>query len=107
MVAQCIWLDGAVVKACRVLRARLAPLGYRVKCGSWMHDRTIEHVARMLGCVVVSSDRAPEPTDVPPRVPWIYVPPWLPGRKSARDLATHILKLVGLYATGSPPPAHP
>ena len=90
----CIWLDGAVRKACRVLRARLLPLGYMVKCNSSMHDRTIEHIARMLGCVIVSSDRHPEPNDVPSRAPWIYIPHDLVARKNARDIATHIIKLV-------------
>ena len=91
---RCIWLDGAARKACQVLRARLLPLGYIVKCNSWMHDRTMEHIARMLGCIIVSSDRRPEPNDVPPRAPWIYLPLDLIAGKSARDLATHIIKLA-------------
>lgn len=66
-----------------------------------MHDRTMEHIARMLGCVIVSSDRHPEPNDVPPRVPWIHIPHNLIARKSARDLATHIIRLVlGNYRLG-------
>jgi len=90
----CIWLDGAARKACKVIKARLLPLGYTVKCNSQMHDRTMEHIARMLGCIIFSSDRHPEPNDVPPRVAWIYLPQDLIVRKNARDLATYIIKLA-------------
>ncbi len=90
----CLWLDGAARKACRVLRARLRPLGYTVLCASWSSDRAMIHAARMWGCMIVSSDKHPGPTDLPRPREWIYIPPDLVGRKSARDLASHIIKIA-------------
>jgi len=86
----CIWLDGSLLKACRVLRARLGPLGYRVVCRSNLPDGAIDYMAARVGCVVATSDEhvVRELT----RACWAKVPQRYVEGKSARDLATHILK---------------
>jgi len=76
---ECIWLDGAVRKACRVLRRRLEPLGYTFKCRSDLPDYYIDLFAKRLGCTaVVSSDR-----DASSMYGWIYIPPSYVGRRNS------------------------
>ena len=90
MAGRCIWLDGSLLKACRVLRARLTPLGFRVVCRAGLPDPALDEMAYRMGCTVASSDghvvRALR------RACWALVPQWYVERKSSRDLATHILK---------------
>lgn len=92
----CIWLDGGLTKACRVLRARLGPLGWRVVCRTGLPDHAIAELARRMGCVVASTDR------LAARLGWVYVPMGYASRKSARDLATHIVKLVSMHLPPTP-----
>ncbi|BES80467.1 hypothetical protein [Pyrodictium abyssi] len=56
MVRRCVWLDGSLLKACRVLRARLGPLGYRAICRSGLPDGAIDAMAARAGCAVATSD---------------------------------------------------
>ncbi|RUM47273.1 MAG: hypothetical protein DSY37_03220 [Hyperthermus sp.] len=101
----CLWLDGSLLKACRVLKARLEPLGYLVVCRHSLPDRAIDSMAARMGCVVASTDqhiiRAVMLTC------WTILPQEHVERKSARDLATLILKQVYRQCLGpmSPGPS--
>lgn len=92
---RCVWVDGALTKACRVLWARLGRLGWRVLCRKDLPDPTIAELASKMGCVVVSTDRFSSR-----RYGWVYIPHWYAERKSARDLATHIVKRACTQARG-------
>ncbi len=94
VLAGCIWLDAMLVKACRVLRARLAPLGYRVVCRSGLPDDLIAEVAARLGCIVVTTDKGFARKRVTRGYRVVYVDAGKAMEKSARDLATLILKTV-------------
>ena len=93
---RCIWLDGSTRKAWRVLRARLRPFGYRIVCKSEVPDDVIEWLSRARGCVVATSD-----SKAARRFGWILVPNWYIERKSARDLATYLIKLLHLNSRRS------
>jgi len=90
---KCIWLDGYARKACRALKRRLEPLGYRVICKSELPDKLIDKLALEWGCVVVTGDRhfAERPVH---RAAWIYLPRRLAERRSSAKLATKIIKMV-------------
>lgn len=89
MPCRCIVLDGGAAKAIRVLRARLAPLGVTIKpAPHGLPDFLVDALARVRGCVVVSTDRDGH------RYGWVVVEPSYAARKSARDLASHIIKLT-------------
>jgi len=92
MDIKCVWLDGGVAKACRVLKARLEPLGIRVVCRLSLPDGVIDELARREGCVVVSTDK------MSPRFGWVLVDHKWVERKSARDIATRVIKLLGLLS---------
>jgi len=89
-LARCLWLDGSLLKACRVLRARLGPLGVRVVCRSGLPDRAIDYMASRAGCAVATTDQ--HVLAVAMQACWAKIPQGYAERKSARDLATHILK---------------
>ena len=81
-------LDGGVAKAYRVLRARLGPLGYDVRVSPpGLPDEVLDGY-RARGYVIVSTDKDAL------RLGWIYVPMSYARWKSARDLASHVIKLV-------------
>jgi len=85
---KCVWVDGGVTKACRVLRARLAPLGYRVVCKTSYADEILDILAKTSGCTVVSTDKRSNSFG------WIYIDNKWIEHKSARDIATRIIKLI-------------
>ena len=89
-MTRCLWLDGSLLKACRVLKARLEPLGYRVVCRSNLPDHAIDEMAARSGCVVATSDEHIVRATM--QACWAKIPQEYIERKSARDLATHILK---------------
>ena len=83
-----IILDAGATKAARVLRARLSPLGYEVRTSPpGLPDEVLDGY-RARGYVIVSTDKDSL------RLGWIYIPLEYAKRKSARDLASHITKLV-------------
>ena len=88
-MARCIWLDGGVVKACRVLRARLELLGYRILCRTNLPDPVIVEIAERMGCVIVTTDEF-----MARRYSAVYIPMGRAAGKSARDLATLVIKTV-------------
>ncbi len=94
MRARCIWLDGGLVKACRVLRARLEPLGYRVICRFRLPDAEILRLAWLQGCIVATTDKwmslLARLTGMPVTV--VHVPQERVEAKSSRDLATLVIK---------------
>ena len=98
LLARCLWLDGSLLKACRVLKARLGPLGYRVICRSGLPDRAIDEMASRAGCAVATSDEHIIRGTM--RACWAKTPQEYIERKSARDLATHILKRLARECWG-------
>jgi len=52
----CIFLDGAAMRACEPLKRRLGLLGIRVFCWK-LPDAMLDEYARKLGCKVVSTDK--------------------------------------------------
>jgi len=88
---KCIWLDGGATKACRVLKARLVPLGYRIICKTDYADEILDIFAKASGCIVVSTDKRSN------MFGWIYIDNKWIEHKSARDIATRILKLLYLH----------
>ena len=96
MRIRCIWLDAMALKACRVLRARLEPLGYGIVCRSSLPDRVIAELALRWGCVVVTSDK--RFASIYARYPVIFIPEL--EKKSARDAATAIMKAVAEWERG-------
>ena len=81
-------LDAGATKAVRVLRARLGPLGYDVRVSPPGVPDVIVDGFRLRGYVIVTTDRDGL------RLGWVYIPLEYAGRKSARDLASHITKIV-------------
>lgn len=98
-IPRCIWLDGMLVKACRVLRARLEPLGYRIVCKSRLPDDIIAALASASGCAIVTSDKGFARKRLTRGYNTIYIDARLASRKSARDLATLIIKTVARTST--------
>jgi len=91
---RCVWLDGAATKACTVLRARLSALGYEVICKSDYADEILDVLAKTRGCIVVSTDKRA------PSFGWIYIDfDWV-KRKSARDIASRIIKELFKHVRG-------
>ena len=92
VIPKIIILDGAVLKARRVLRARLVPLGYdvlpRTHRGQ-LPDVVIERYVREKGAVVVTTDRF-----LAFKTNGIYLDPEEVGKMNSRELATHIIKLI-------------
>ena len=83
-----ILLDGATTKAYRVLKARLSPLGIEVRTNPpGLPDPFLDRF-RLAGYVIVSSDKESNGYG------WVYIPHEYVLRKSARDLSTHIIKIV-------------
>ena len=80
----CIILHGAANKACRVLKARLEPLGHQVYC-SHLPLAAAEMHAEKRGCILVTSARCSKCVVIDHSV--VY-------RNSSRDLATRIIKTV-------------
>ena len=97
-MAGCVWLDGSLLKACRVLKARLEPLGVRVICRSSLPDGAIDQMAAQAGCTVATSDEHIVRATM--QACWAKIPQSYVERKSARDLATHILKQVARQCRG-------
>jgi len=87
-VSRCIWLDGATTKACRVLKARLSQLGYEIICKTNYVDEILDKLAKLRGCIVVSTDKRSTSFG------WIYIDIDWVRHKSARDIATRIVKLI-------------
>ena len=98
MGRRCIWLDGSLLKACRVLRARLGPLGIRVICRHSLPDRAIDYMASRMGCAVATTDQ--HILRAAMEACWAKTPQEYVERKSARDLATHILKQLARECWG-------
>jgi len=84
----CIWLDGSVTKACRVLKARLKQFGVEVVCRTSLPDELIDELARTKGCIVVSTDKRGATFG------WIVIDHAWIERKSSRDIASRVVKLV-------------
>ena len=81
-------LDAGATKAWRVLKARLGRLGYDVMPNpSGLPDEVLDNY-RLKGYVIVSTDKDAL------KYGWIYIPQVYVERKSSRDLASHITKIV-------------
>jgi len=91
MSVKCVWLDGGARKACGILKARLGPLGIKVVCRSSLPDEIIDGMARRDGCAVVTTDK-----EAAARFGWILLDFGWVEHKSARDIATRVLKLIRL-----------
>ena len=81
-----------------MLRARLQPLGVRLVCRSNLPDPVIDYIAARSGCVVATSDE--HIIRVLMSACWVKIPQGYVERKSARDLATHILKQLRRQCPG-------
>lgn len=89
---RCIWLDGPLLKACRVLRARLGPLGYRVVCRANLPDPLIAELAAKTGCALATTDEYLAALARRLGARAALIDAGRAARKSARDLATLILR---------------
>ena len=83
-----IILDAGATKAYRVLRARLSPLGFEVRVNPpGLPDEILDRF-RIKGYVIISTDKDAL------RYGWVYIPYSYVVKKSAKDLSTHILKVL-------------